>query len=302
MLNSLYLAPFLAVADTRHFGRAAKKLGMAQPALSLQIQKLEAELGVKLFNRHKRAPVTLTKAGEIFFKEAFAAQRQIEKADRVGRLAARGEAGEIRLGYVTTAALSQWLPTVLKYYRQNHSQVRLSIYPMTTPDQLNAISNYTLDVGILRPRDSYPNGLRAEIVHREDLMIVMACDHPLANQKKIAAADLSAETFIVPQNEIGGFTLYGDKLAAQGGFKIDSYHRAGDFLTSISMASAGYGIALVPRSVSAIKSNGIVFRSVFDFQEKAELAVVWRQSEQSLSTKHLVKEIRALKHLEDSPT
>ncbi|ANB72137.1 hypothetical protein AYM40_06955 [Paraburkholderia phytofirmans OLGA172] len=117
MVDSRQIKLFVTLAEDLHFARAADRLHIAQSALSEQIKKLETDLGVRLLNRNKRAAITLTNAGEVFLIEATAALRQLERADRVGRLAARGEAGQVALSYVGSAVTSGLLPNTLRAFR-----------------------------------------------------------------------------------------------------------------------------------------------------------------------------------------
>ena len=132
MLEARQLRCFIAVAKELSFASAADRLNVAQSAVSLQIKGLEEALGVRLLNRRKRAAVSLTQAGRLFLCEAEAAVRQLERAEQVGRLAARGELGQIEVGYVTSVALNRILPSLLREYRQTHPAVQLRLTAMET--------------------------------------------------------------------------------------------------------------------------------------------------------------------------
>src|SRR5215470_12432433 len=114
MLDARQLRYFIAVAEELHFARAADRLNVAQSAVSQQIKALEEAFGARLLSRRKRAAVSLTQAGRLFLPEAAAAIRQLDRAEQVGRLAARGELGQIEVGYVTSAAMSGTLPSLLR--------------------------------------------------------------------------------------------------------------------------------------------------------------------------------------------
>ena len=132
LLDARQLRYFIAVAEELSFAGAADRLNVAQSAVSLQIKGLEEALGVRLLNRRKRAAVSLTQAGRLFLCEAEAAVRQLERAEQVGRLAARGELGQIEVGYVTSVALNRILPSLLREYRQTHPAVQLRLTAMET--------------------------------------------------------------------------------------------------------------------------------------------------------------------------
>jgi DNA-binding transcriptional LysR family regulator len=102
-MDSRLLKAFVSLAEDLHFARTADRLDVAQSVLSDQLKKLETALGVRLLNRNKRSAVTLTDAGALFLREAVLAIRQLERAESVGKLAARGEIGNVSLGYVGSA-------------------------------------------------------------------------------------------------------------------------------------------------------------------------------------------------------
>ncbi|MFT0172624.1 LysR family transcriptional regulator [Paraburkholderia mimosarum] len=139
MIDARQLKYFAAVAEELHFAHAADRLNIAQSALSAQIQRLERELGVRLLNRNKRQPVTLTDAGRLFYAEAAAALRHFERADQIGRLAARGLAGSVRIGYVASGVSSGALSAMLRDFRRSCPDVRIDVVPMETPRQFEAL-------------------------------------------------------------------------------------------------------------------------------------------------------------------
>jgi DNA-binding transcriptional LysR family regulator len=282
MIDSRQLRLFVSLAEDLHFARAADRLDIAQSVLSGQIKKLETDLGVRLLNRNKRAAVTLTDAGKVFLVEAVAALRQLERADRVGRLAARGEAGQVALSYVGSAVTTGLLPDMLRSFRESHPEVRMQIVAMETPIQLERLADAAVDVGLMRPRARYPDGITARVVHREKLMIAIAADSPLAQARTLKASQLRGVPFIAPQfNEAAGFAEHLAKLGRIGGFDAEPEYRVNDFMTAVSMASAGYGVALVPRSIEAFSQPGVRFKSLVDFKDEAELVIAYRIREHS---------------------
>ncbi|WP_157271922.1 LysR family transcriptional regulator [Azohydromonas aeria] len=295
MLESKQIRYFLAVAQDLHFGRAADRLDVAQSALSAQIQRLETELGVKLLNRRKRAAVSLTDAGQLFLAEASAAWKQLQRAEHVGRLAARGEAGQVRLGYVASALTSGLLTDTLKAFRQEHAGVQMQIVPMETPKQIAALADGVIDVGLVRPRPQYPEGVRAELLRAEKLEIAMAADHPLSAKKVLRAQDLKGEAFIVPQfNESAGFSNNLRRLGELGGYLIDPAYAVNDFVTAVSMACAGYGVVLAPQSLKNFSPRDIVFRHVDGFDDVVQLMMAYRSREPAPAVQAFLKVARRL--------
>ena len=295
MLDARQLRYFIAVAQELHFARAADRLNVAQSAVSSQIKGLEEAFGTRLLNRRKREAVSLTEAGQLFLSEALAAIRQLERAEQVGHLAARGELGQIEVGYVTSAAMNQTLPSLLREYRRSYPAVQLRLMDMETPRQLDALAEGRLDVALIRPRPSYAAGLAAHVIHREALCLALAADHPLARSRTLRASDLGNEAFVVPQvAESSGFGSYLERLAMAGRFTIKIVHDVDDFVTALSMVAGGYGVVLGPESMRALGFSEIAFRPLADFPEKVELAVAFRTAEPSGAVRAFVESAKAL--------
>ena len=278
MIDSRKLRYFVAVCEDLHFARAADRLGVAQSAVSIQIKQLEDSLGVRLINRNKRQPITLTGAGSLFYTEALAALRHIERAEQVGKLAARGVAGVVRLGYVGSAATTGVMTQLLRTFHQTHENVRVEVVAMETPRQLEAISDGELDVGIVRKRGQYPDGVQARVVHSERLLVAFSDSSSLMSRKTLKATDLRGQTFISPQfNEQEGFAETLAQLGVAGGFSAVATHTVNDFVSAVSLAAAGYGIAIVPESIQRFALPGSVFKTIVDFPEQVHLVLAYRE-------------------------
>jgi len=290
MLEHRQLLAFLHVAEEHHFSRAAERLGIAQPILSGLIKKLEEELGVRLFQRNKRSAVTLTTAGELFAPEARAAVIQLEKATLIGRMAARGEAGIIKIAYVGSAVTSGTLATLLKKFHCSLPDARVRLSALDTPTQLSGLLSRTLDVGLIRARTSYPEGLSTKIVHSERLVIAMSELHELSMASEILPKMLRNELFIAPQfSEVGGFATNLRNLGNAGSFEPSLNQQVGDFTTALCLASAGYGVVLIPQSMRAFAPAGVVFREITDFADMVSLAAVWRNGENARIVHKFIK-------------
>lgn len=276
MIDSRPLRCFVAVARELHFGSAAERLQIAQSALSRQLLELERKLGVRLLNRGRRSSISLTHAGAALLSEAELAIQQLERAEFVARRTARGEMGRIEVGYVLSAALSGLLPKVLQAFRAAHPTVQVQLVSMETPRQLEGLRTGLLDVGFIRPRVDYPEGVMGTVVHSEPLVLVVGKGHPLAT-REVDLRMLARENFIAPQfDETSGFVEHLAALGAHGGFEPRLAYRVSDFLTAAMMASAGYGVVLAPRSIASIQVGNIVCRPIRGYNPAAELALCWR--------------------------
>jgi DNA-binding transcriptional LysR family regulator len=290
MLDTRSLRYFIAVAEDLHFGRAADRLHVAQSAVSFQIKKLEDHFGTPLLRRSKRANVELTEAGRLFLVEAQSALRQLERAERIGTLAGRGEAGHVELGYVASAAPTGILPSFLDTFRTRHPDVRLHVTLMETPRQIAALADGRLDIGLIRPRPHYPDGVQAQIVHREGLCVALARDHPLASRACLSAADLKDETFLIPHfDENAGFGASLTRLADTGGFTVGAAQRLSDFVTALCLAAGGYGVVLGPESMRQHGIDKLVFQPIRNFDEEVELALAFRSGATSPAARAFVR-------------
>ena len=289
MLESRQLRCFLAVAEELHFGRAADKLGIAQSALSRHVMDLERSLGVRLLNRGRRAAVSLTEPGKTFFSDALVGSRQLERARQAAHGAIRGETGRIAVGYVASAALSGVLPSILAQFRASQPLVNIELGPMETPRQLAALSDGLIDVAFLRSRREYPSDVNAVVVHRDPMLIALASNHALAS-RRVDIGALAAQTFIIPQfDENTGFAEHLAELASIGGFQPKTIVHVHDFLTAVTLASAGYGVVPVPRCMLAINLPNITFKKIHGYAGTAELAVAYRQHRLSAAARGLAQ-------------
>lgn len=277
MLETRSLAYFIALADELHFGRTAERLGLAQSALSTHILRLEDRLGTRLFARGRRSAVQLTPAGRTFLVEARLAVAQAARAEQIGRMAGRGEAGPAHLGYVLSAALSGSLVAALHAIRSELPELAVEAEPMDTPQQLAALLDGTLDIGFIRPRAVYPAAISTMIVHRDPLLVGLAATHPLAKLDHIPPAALASETLIFPQFGDGGdFDTTVERLSQRGGFLPSKILRTRDFITAIAFVAAGHGLVVAPQVMAKLGIGDILFRPLDDYDEVAELVLAWR--------------------------
>lgn len=289
MIDARQMRYFAAVAQERHFARAADRLGVAQSAVSTQIKRLEQEIGVRLLNRNKRQPISLTEAGRLFLDESAAALMHLERAEQVAMLAARGMAGSVRLGFVATAATSGLLTRILTNFRRTHENVRIDVLSMDTLRQLDAIATGEIDAGIVTARAQYPDGVAATIIHTEPMMVAMSDEHPLASKQVLSASDFKGHALIVAQfsaNEGPTETLV--KLGSAGGYLAQANYTVHDFISGISLVAAGYGVLILPSSMQQTFQPGCTFRSIGDFTEKVHLAMVRRSRESSPAVRNFI--------------
>lgn len=257
-----HLRYFVTVADEAHFGRAAKRLHIAQPALSQQIRTLERQLGMPLLDRTTRR-VELTEPGRILLSDARRILGQVDDAmQRLHRVAA-GESGLLRIGFVSSAAFGM-LPRVVQPFRASRPDVALELQEMLTSAQLEALQHGDLDLGIGRDVREAP-GVRVLELLREPLVAALPATHPLTQRRRLAVTDLAMENFIaLPQDRVPG--LYGvvAALCDAAGFQLKPAITARQFTTMLGLVSAGMGVAVVPAAVRAFHPAGLVYRQLAD--------------------------------------
>lgn len=276
------LRQFIAVAEELHFRRAAARLGMAQPPLSQAIQKLERDVGTELFDRQPRQ-VRLTEAGSAFLEEARKTLAQAGRAVAAAQRAARGTDGFLRITYVG-AALYDFLPRLLKAFRQAYPALEIELRERTTTAQVRALQLGEADVGLIRPPVFNAGTLRHEPVLREPLVVAFPEDHPLAKKRTLHLQDLAQEGFVMfPPEE--GPSFHARVLAAceEAGFGLRVVQEAVQMHAIVSLVAARLGIALVPASMEKLRQPGVAYRSLATTPAalQVDLAVMWRGGETS---------------------
>lgn len=273
-----HLRYFAAVAETRHFGRAAQRLHMAQPPLSQAIRQLETDLGAQLLTRTTRR-VGLTEAGEEFYADAQRILRSVENSAGRARRIAEGAHGVLRLGLTGSASYRQ-LPEIARIVRRDLPGAALEIHTeMLTPTQERALAEAAIDVGVLRP-PIQDDALACRAIARESLVLALPVDHRLADEPEVAVGDLRAEDFVMYSSARSVVNDAVTRSCLAAGFSPRRAHEVEGTSVQLALVAAGLGVALVPDSVRAITLDGTAFKPLRG-AEYVELALAWRRSESS---------------------
>jgi len=273
-----HLASFLAVAEQLSFVRAARQIHLSQPALSGQIQRLEEELGVRLLERNRRS-VKLTDAGRVFVAEARLTLEAAEQAAERARGAARGEFGRLRIAFVSSAAL-EIVPALVLAFRTQHPGVRLELTNRRTTDQVKALLNETLDVGLVRMPLEHTR-LSVRTIHREPFVMVLPKGHAAA-RTRVRLADLRDENFVAyGRRWAPGFYDIFIGMCRDAGFSPRIAQETGEMYTAISLVAAGVGVAVLPRSVVLAQSAAVVMKPLPEAVGVSEIAIATRRDEPS---------------------
>src|SRR6201982_1984959 len=271
-----HIRSFLSLAKTLNFSRAAKVVHCSQPALSLQIQALENEIGVKLFERDRRKTV-LTAAGAAFQREATGGLAQLEQGIQNARLAAEGKLGVVRLGFVSTAGHSL-IPKLINQDRAKDPLVEFSLRNILTADQGPMLEEGSLDLGFLRmPFSSGPN-LEVAPIHQEEFVLVVPSSHALARKPAVRLRDTACETYVLyDRAHAPGFHDFVLGILNRAGVIPAVSQVAGEMPTLISLVASGAGISLLPESAVKNSKAAVTGCKIRDKIPISEIALVWRK-------------------------
>ncbi len=270
---------FLTVAEEGHFGRAAQRLNIVQPALSMQIKSLEEEIGGALFLRTSRK-VELTEAGRLFRAEAELAVAQAERAKTVVQRSLRGETGRVRVGFAGNAVFTGKLLADMRAFSAAYPEVDLELREMAPQLQGEAIMAGKIDVGYC-PEMGFDvdDQLSAERVGDWPMIIAMASDHPLASQPFLTPGMIASEPLVVYATEGAADVGQLAQLRQALGAEPNISHRVSSTLSVLILAAAGQGLAMVPATFEQVPLPGLLYKPLRDFNLRANMTILKRQQE-----------------------
>ena len=273
MFELSQLRCFVAVAEELHFSRAAERLNMTQPPLSRQIRLLEHHVGVQLLERNSRT-VSLTAAGKAFFPEAARILRIAEEATFAARRAAKGEQGNLAIGFTSASGYSL-LPEVVRRLRECAPGVSLTLKELVSTSQVEALNAGELDLGLLRPHPM--NGeLESRLIATESLMLAIPEGEADAWPSEPTLSDLHGKPFVMySPYEARPFYLMLSERFARAGAVPDIVEHIGQVHTMLALVRAGVGAALIAEGASRLKFDGIVMRRLAT--EPVEMVCTWRR-------------------------
>jgi DNA-binding transcriptional LysR family regulator len=281
---------FVAVAESLHFGQAAAKLHMAQPSLTYQIQRLEAELQTTLLRRTKRR-VELTGAGRKFLEDARDVLARADSAALTARRTGLGEAGRLRVavGYCMDHVD---VSKAVGVFNRRHESIRVEVQTMAVPLQFAALRDDRLDIGFVRPLATVA-GAKYEVLSREPMVAAIPSNHPLARKAGIPLSNLANEPFVLPPQAI--VPVYHEfvlKACREAGFVPNAPHEADHLHLMLGMVAAGSGVALVPASARRMTQFRLAFIGLRPPPPELEVAVAWRRDDSSDRVNDFLKTAR----------
>ncbi|GAB2660481.1 LysR substrate-binding domain-containing protein [Nocardia goodfellowii] len=284
MLSLEQVRGFVAVAEECSFRRAAERLRMTQPPLSRQIQKLERDIGVVLFDRSQRR-VTLTPAGAAFLVEARRLLALADAAPSMARLVATGHTGTVRVGF-TAASGFAFLGRFLNHLEQTLPDIELVLSEQVSADQLEDLRSGKLDLALVRPMFDRTE-FDSRLVHSEPLVLVVPKDHRLADEKRVPIEALSGENLLVfAPGPAHYFAELLQRVLAR--VHYTSTHQIAQVHTMLALVAAGRGLAIVPGSTAQLRPDGLRFRPLDGVTEQAVLYAVWRREQVNPALRRVV--------------
>ena len=285
-----HLRYFLALADELHFGRAAQRLAISQPPLSVAIRQLEDRVGTRLLERSSKA-VRLTPAGAAFREAARRLVAQAEEAASEARAVAAGSAGRLRIGFVG-AMLYRGLPQALHRFQAAHPAVRIQLAELNSAEQIGELLHDRLDLGFVHT-SKIPADLEQQLLLVEPFVCCVPAGHPLARRKQLRPGDLRAQPFVLFARSVS--PDYHERvlsICVQAGFLPEIRHEVRHWLAVVSMVSQGLGVALVPQAMQRCALSGAVFRPLAEAAAQSEAYAVWRADGRSVPAQRLLDEMR----------
>jgi DNA-binding transcriptional LysR family regulator len=263
----------VALAETLHFGRAADRLHVSQPALSKRIRRLEGRIGGPLLLRRYR-DVRVTEAGRLLAERGRQLLRESAGTLALSQRAARGEAGRLRIAF-GIASIIGLLPDVLLRFRRSHPDVQLELRDMSTPDQVEGLAAGEIDVGFVRLPVTADRLVVRPVL---DERLVLAIGPRTAWQTRLGLRSVAAEPFIIiARSRSASFYDHALSVCAATGFAPRIVQEANELFTVLLLVGAGLGVSLVPRSAALMQLPGIRFRELTLPEAAWDIGVAWHR-------------------------
>jgi DNA-binding transcriptional LysR family regulator len=284
-----HLRYFVAVAEELHFTRAAERLGIKQPPLSLQIRQLETQLGTRLFRRLTRG-IELTETGALLLDEARRVLDQIERIKAGVQSRARGETGRIHVGLASATYFQPLVPAIIRAYRERYPGVLLSPRQSNSALLIAGLRSHEIDVAFIRPPIIDAEGLTVLPLLDEPMLIVLPTGHSLASRGAIPFAALAQEKWILlPRAMSPG--PYDAIIAScqRAGFSPNVEQEAPEIPSIVYLVAAGFGVSIVPQSTNQIRAEGVRYLAIEGEGPRAPISLAYRRNDHSPPVRNFVE-------------
>jgi DNA-binding transcriptional LysR family regulator len=269
-----HLRYFCAVADHGTFTAAGRQLHVSQSAISEQIADLEREVGGALLNRSS-GRTRLTPHGQLFVEEARKILHAADHAVEITNRSLLGQIGSLSIGFFLWGA-GGFFARIIRDYRKLHPDIKLSLHEMRTPEQMEALSAGKIDVAFVRPLEApFDRSLRAELLYRDPVVVVLPRDHPLAG-KPISIEALVAERFVLCDRRLTPALFDGIvALCSAAGFSPNIVNTSSTWSGVLTLVESGEGVGLVPSGVRYLLPAGVVVSPLVPETLHMGLVVAW---------------------------
>jgi len=290
-----HLRYFVAVAEEKHMTRAAERLGIQQPPLSMQIRALEQELDAQLFRRQPRG-VELTEAGQAFLEQARNILDQVDRAVATTRRTARGEEGRVVVGFTSSAPFHPFVPRVLRAFRDAAPLVSVVLEESGSSELVQGLRNEEIDAAFIRSPVANVVGLTVRPLLEEQMLVALPTGHIFARRSSFSRSvllplsELANETFVLYKRP-GGPGLYDTIIAAckAAGFSPRVGQEAPRIISTLNLVAAGIGVSIVPASLQRLQMDGIIYRKLEDMpQLRAPLILACRRGENAAAVQRFI--------------
>lgn len=285
-----YLRYFVAVARARHFTQAAQELGISQPPLSQQIQRLEREMGTPLLRRLSRG-IELTEAGEAFYEDACQILALSDAAMEKVKGIARGLNGTLSMGIASSDAFHEKIFSLIHQFQQSHPNVIIHQVEGNMASLMAALNEAELDIAFIRLPCENSKAFNLRIIDEEPMMIALHRSHPLAAESALRLEQLRDVPLVLfPRAITPGLYERVYNSCRQAGINMDKIYQSSQISSSLSMVAAGFGFALVPKSMLCISLPQVTYHAIAGAAVTTEIAIAWRRFERSRTVKSFLKE------------
>lgn len=283
---------FVAVAEELHFGRAATRLFISQPALSFDIKKLESQLGIQLLTRNNKS-VSLTNAGQVLLDEARYLLLRAEQARRLTQRSAQGFAGRLSVGFVNSI-LHRGLPQAVKRFELEHPDTEVVMMEMNSAEQVQAVQRGQLDIGFVHGSPSATH-LHCEPLLAEPFLCCLPQGHRLAQHAQIDLAQLADDDFILFPRNVSPH--YHDLIIARcvaAGFSPRIRHETRLWQTVVAMVAYDMGVALVPQTLAMTWQHGVHYCEIQGHGALSEIHAIRHAHKPAAAAEHFLALLKAL--------
>jgi DNA-binding transcriptional LysR family regulator len=273
-----HLRSFVELAAELHFGRAAEILGIAQPALSGHIRKLEADLGTRLFDRTSRS-VELTPAGIVLRERASRILRQTARDLSEVRSVGRGESGVLHVGFASST-LPLGLADQIQQYRQSYPHVRVRLHEGFTSQLMGILAKGEIDAAVVRDPDPVA-GVTTEPIATEPFSVVLPRQHPLAHAETLTGQDIGDEPFVF-YPESAGMLAHRVNLSpvTEAGKHANIIQEASHWATIMHLVGVGLGVTIAPLSATYTAPATVRAIPLTDTSARSTIHIAWREREE----------------------